>query len=69
MPWSPVRFAQREGRYHRYSRNLPCTVYFFQDETGALPSENLMLRMVRKLKLVTGEMDIDLKDVFEAAVK
>ena len=69
LPMSPTAFAQREGRYHRYGRNLPCTVYFFEDETGALPLEDLLLRMVRKLDLVTGEMDIDVGGVFRAVVK
>ena len=69
LPMSPAAFAQREGRYHRYGRNLPCTVYFFEDETGALPLEDLLLRAVRKLDLVTGEMGIDVGGVFRAVVK
>ena len=69
LPMSPVAFAQREGAYDRYGRSLPCTIYFFEDETGALPLEDLLVRMVRKQDLLTGEMDIDVSSVFRAVVK
>ena len=41
----------------------------FEDETGALPLENLLLRMVQKLDLVSGELDLDVGDVFRKVVK
>jgi len=69
LPMSPVAFAQREGAYDRYGRSLPCTIYFFEDETGALPLADLLVRMVRKQDLLTGEMDIDAGSVFRAVVK
>ena len=68
LPLSPAAFAQREGRYHRYGRSIPCTVYFFEDESGALPLEDLLLRMVRKIDLVDDETDIDMNGLFRAVV-
>ena len=69
LPPSPAAFAQREGRYHRYGRRLPCTVYFLEDETGSLPLEDLLLRMARKADLVTGEMGVDVAGIFRAVTK
>ncbi len=68
LPTSPIAFAMREGRYNRVGRSQPCTVYFFEDETGALPLENLALRMVRKLDLVTDDTDFDIDSLFRAAL-
>jgi len=69
LPTSAAAFAQRQGRYHRYGRQRQCTVYFFEDETGCLPLEDLLLRMTRKLDLVTGEMGFDVEQFFREIVK
>ena len=66
LPMSPVAFAQREGRYQRYGSTLPCTVYFLEDETGALRLEDLLLSWARAPGLVTDEIDVG--GVFRAAV-
>ncbi len=60
LPLSPAAFAQREGRYHRYGRRQPCTVYFLDDETRALPLEGLLLRMAQKVNLVSDDLDVDM---------
>ena len=69
LPMSPDGFAQREGRYHRFGRNLPCTVYFFEDEIGALPLEGLLMHMMRKHELVKDELNLTPDDLFSAALK
>ncbi len=50
-------------------RNLPCTVYFFEDEAGALPLEDFLLRIVRKLDLVTDYLSLKPEEVFVSALK
>jgi len=67
LPLSPAAFAKRQGRYHRYGRKQPCTVYFLEDETGALPLERLIL-MVRKLDLTTCDIDVNMNDLFREAL-
>ena len=68
LPLSPAAFAQREGRYHRFGRGRSCTVYVFEDETGALPLEGLLLRMVRKIDLITELVDVDVDGLFHTVV-
>jgi superfamily II DNA or RNA helicase len=68
LPLSPAAFAQREGRYHRYGRSQSCTVYLFEDETGALPLEGLLLRMVQKIDLITDDADTDVEGLFRTVV-
>jgi hypothetical protein len=68
LPVSPMAFYVRESRYNRYGRMQPCTVYFFEDESGAFPFEDLLLRMARKLDRVTNCTDIDMGGLFHAAL-
>jgi hypothetical protein len=66
LPFNPASFAEREGRYHRYGRSLPCTAYLFEDTSGALGIENLLLKMVQKVDLVGAELGIDLDALLRA---
>jgi len=54
LPVSPLLFAQREGRYDRFGRETPCAVFFFRDETGALPPEEVLLDMVQRFEALSG---------------
>lgn len=69
LPWSPAAFAQREGRYQRYGRNLPCQVHFLEDEAGALRLEDLLMRMVSNVGLITDEMSNEAEELFREAVE
>jgi hypothetical protein len=66
LPFNPASFAEREGRYHRYGRSAPCTAYLFEDTSGALGIENLLLKMVQKVDLVGAEPGIDLDALLRA---
>jgi superfamily II DNA or RNA helicase len=63
LPFSGVAFAAREGRYHRYGRRQPCTVYFLKDETDALPVEELLHRVVQKFGVVSAEIGDDVESL------
>ena len=69
LPFNPAAFAEREGRYHRYGRELPCTAYFFEDTSGALGVEGLLLKMVQKVDLVGAESEIDLEALIRAGAE
>lgn len=69
LPMSPAKFAAREAHYRWYRASRRCTAYFLEDEAGALPLEDYLLRMVRKQNQVTGEMDIDVDRMFRTVVK
>jgi superfamily II DNA/RNA helicase len=69
LPMSPKEFYVRESRYHRYGRDLPCTVYFLEDESRALPMEGFLIRMIRKMDLDTGNLNIDVNAMFKEALK
>lgn len=68
LPMTPAAFAHIEGRYTGYDRNRSCTVYFLEDERGALPLEKVLLRMVSKSDLV-GDTEVDMSALFRAVVK
>lgn len=69
LPTSPGMFYVRESRLHRYNRDLPCTVYFLEDERRALPMEGFLIRMIRKMDLDTGNLDIDVDAMFKETLK
>ena len=68
LPLSLMAFARREGRYHSYGRKQPCTVYFLDDESGALPLEGLLLRNIQKFDLINESMDSDIGELFQEAL-
>ncbi len=64
LPARPSAFAQREGRYVRFGRTEPCTVYLLEDEDRTLAMEELMLRMADKAHSIEAELGLDV-DEFE----
>jgi hypothetical protein len=65
LPVSAAAFVRRESCYQRYGAALPCTTYFFVDESRAMPLEDLLYRMVQKVEVARTELGID----YEEAVK
>jgi ERCC4-related helicase len=65
LPFSLAAFAAREGRYQRYGRRTPCTVYFLEDETRALPVESLVYRTLQKVGAVGSELDDDVRALYQ----
>jgi superfamily II DNA/RNA helicase len=39
LPSNPKILDQRLGRFDRYGREVPCTMYLLRDESGAMPVE------------------------------
>ncbi|MCC7536068.1 MAG: hypothetical protein IT379_07635 [Deltaproteobacteria bacterium] len=64
LPASQAAFAQREGAYHRYGREIPCEIYFLRDESGASPVEEALLRVY-----ATPDWDPDIRFDVDAAVR
>ncbi len=69
LPLAPAAFAEREGRYHRYGRAVPCTSYLFKDSSGALPLEDMLVEMAREVDVSGGYPEFDQDELFRAAVK
>ena len=65
LPMSPQQFAKRVGRYWRYGRDVPCTEYWLEDESGSLPIEQLLRKIVQKTDSISLEMDPDIHALFE----
>lgn len=40
LPWSSITIDQRIGRFNRYDRKAPCTMYVLRDESGVIPVES-----------------------------
>ncbi len=58
LPWSTASLEQREGRYRRYGRSAPCTVYMLLDEGGARSKDELQHRFAVHLDRV-GDLGLD----------
>lgn len=46
LPSNPIVFGQRRGRFERYGRDTPCTIYILQDGSGVLHFESLLIKLV-----------------------
>jgi superfamily II DNA or RNA helicase len=65
LPISAAAFLQRESRYRRFGRTLPCVAYLFRDSSEASAVEELLYRMVQKVS-AAGQ---DLGEDFELALE
>lgn len=68
LPLTPDAFARREGRYRRYGRDTPCTVYLLPDDSHAHPLEDYVLRMVERTDPLTGISEVDVDQLFDYIV-
>ena len=46
LPANPLSVAQRCGRFDRYGRTTPLTMYVLKDESGVLESESSLIDKV-----------------------
>jgi ATP-dependent helicase HepA len=46
LPLSPLRIEQRCGRFDRFGRETPLTMYFLLDESGVMPSESQLVNII-----------------------
>ncbi|MCB9664683.1 MAG: DEAD/DEAH box helicase [Alphaproteobacteria bacterium] len=59
LPLQPVTYAQRIGRYDRFGRTAPCSVWILRDESGAVPFEEVLHRIVDKVEVIGANLDLD----------
>ncbi len=65
---SSFDMANRQGYYHRFSREDPCAVNFFNDESNALPLEGLLLKMHGKTERIIDVAELDTSEIWRKTV-
>jgi len=48
LPMNPEVLERRRGRFDRFGRMVPCTMYLLRDESGAIPNEAKWLDAIRQ---------------------
>jgi superfamily II DNA/RNA helicase len=46
LPSNPAVLEQRSGRFERYGRDAPCTMYVLRDESGVMPRDSRLIDTV-----------------------
>lgn len=62
LPWNPIVVEQRRGRFDRFGRQTPLSMYVLRDESGVIPREfelSLLVNSVQRTGI--GDVQINLE--------